>query len=189
MKLHSKQSGYTLIELMVTVGIIGILAALAIPTYSDYTTRSKVSEGLQMASVQQALVADAWQSAGASGVTSAADAIGAFVPSKYVECITVNDASGNPQGSCTTGAGDTGAAGMITVVFNDTALSGLTPTTNKIHITPSVGGNVLSSAAAATSNGAVDWGCASQSGSTASSAGLPVSTGTLLARFAPSQCK
>mgnify|MGYP000698828033 CR=1 FL=1 len=59
-----KQQGFTLIELMIVVAIIGILAAIAIPAYQDYTIRAQVSEGMSLASGAKAAVAEFYQDTG-----------------------------------------------------------------------------------------------------------------------------
>ncbi|HEX2139136.1 MAG TPA: pilin, partial [Woeseiaceae bacterium] len=59
------QQGFTLIELMIVVAIIGILAAIAIPAYQDYTIRAQVSEGLNLASGAKVAVAEYYQNNGA----------------------------------------------------------------------------------------------------------------------------
>jgi type IV pilus assembly protein PilA len=56
------QQGFTLIELMIVVAIIGILAAVAIPAYQDYTIRARVTEGLSLASAAKVAVAETFQS-------------------------------------------------------------------------------------------------------------------------------
>jgi len=58
------QQGFTLIELMIVVAIVGILAAIAIPAYQDYTVRAKVTEGLSLANAAKIAVEDNWTSGG-----------------------------------------------------------------------------------------------------------------------------
>ncbi len=91
------QKGFTLIELMIVVAIIGILAAIAIPAYQDYTIRSQVTEGLNLAGAVKAAVAETYADRGAwpadnleAGIVD--DAGAAVTPSgKYVSEIQIAD--------------------------------------------------------------------------------------------------
>jgi len=63
------QKGFTLIELMIVVAIIGILAAIAIPAYQDYTIRAQVSEGMNLAAAAKAAVAESFLNRGGAPAT------------------------------------------------------------------------------------------------------------------------
>ncbi len=87
------QKGFTLIELMIVVAIIGILAAVALPAYQDYTTRAKMTEVLSFAASGKTAVAEYYQAEGklpennaAAGMAPAAD-----IKSKYVESVTIEE--------------------------------------------------------------------------------------------------
>ena len=95
--MKKMQKGFTLIELMIVVAIIGILAAIAIPAYQDYTIRSQVTEGLNLAGAVKAAVAESYADKGVWPATNLeaglVDAAGLAVnPSgKYVTGITVTN--------------------------------------------------------------------------------------------------
>jgi len=88
------QKGFTLIELMIVVAIIGILAAIAIPAYQDYTIRSQVTEGLNLAGAAKAAVAESFSNTGAAPATRTAAGMTAKATDtagKYVTQVDVNN--------------------------------------------------------------------------------------------------
>ena len=128
------QQGFTLIELMIVVAIIGILAAIAIPAYQDYTIRAQVSEGLNLASGAKVAVAEFYQNRGTmpgnnddAGLADAADITG-----NYVDQVSV------------------GANGVITARFSNTAPYTANADINGASLTLTPG----------TGTGSVDWTCA-----------------------------
>ncbi len=173
---NKMQKGFTLIELMIVVAIIGILAAIAIPAYQDYTIRAKVTEGLNLADSAKTAVAESFQSGGAVGLTAAGNSWNtSFTSTKYVTTLAIATAAGAGQG-------------VITVTYNSVAIPQLAAGANTLVLSPFINGTALGSAGAITGN--IDWACTSVGKVTATAQSMGgAAAGTVATKYVPSNCK
>lgn len=154
------QQGFTLIELMIVVAIIGILAAIAVPAYQDYTIRTQVTEGLNLASEAKAGVADFWANRGRlpANNTSAGIAQAASITGNYVTQVAV------------------GGSGAITITYGNRANAELT-------------GDTLGLGVARNTARGIVWICGyAPTPSTATDAGAQPTT-NIENKYLPSECR
>ena len=131
------QQGFTLIELMIVVAIIGILAAIAIPAYQDYTIRAQVSEGMNLSAAAKAAVTEFFQDRGSfpTGNTDAGLSAATTIQGNYVSQVTVGNANG-----------------LITMTYSD----GTTGVNQEANSAIEAATLILSPL---TNAGSVDWNC------------------------------
>lgn len=160
---RSMQKGFTLIELMIVVAIIGILAAVALPAYQDYTVRAKVSEIILAASQCRTSITEAMQTSNGLDVSAALPAA----------CPTVN----NPSKFVASVGAD--ANGVITVVGNNTNLSQLTATNRSVMLEPSTTPTAFTAVVGTADGGKTiaGWRCG------------PATATPILAKYLPSSCR
>src|SRR6266850_3376200 len=168
LKMRNRNSGFTLIELMIVVAIIGILAAIATPQYQTYTVRAKVTEGLSLANAAKIAVEEGFTSNDVAGVTAAAAAFAATMSAtQYVTSVVISTAA---------------PIGRITITYAAPAqIAGST-----LLLSPYVGGAALVAGAV----GPMQWACTSATNITSKAiiaAGAPI--GSVAAQYAPVQCQ
>lgn len=154
------QKGLTLIELMIVIAVIGILGALALPAYQDYTVRAKVSEMLLAANGCKTAVTEAISSASEANVSAALPKACDSQTSKYVSAIAVD------------------ANGVITVTGQHQALRGSTSASaNAIALTPLQTGDTAINGNTDGGKSVGGWRCG------------PAGSNPLPAKYLPASCK
>ena len=154
------QKGFTLIELMIVVAIIGILAAIAIPAYQDYTIRAQVSEGMTLASATKSAVSETFSNSGNAPVNrteAGMSATATDTAGKYVSGVEITNAT-------------------IDITFG-----------NDAH--QNISGNVLSLIPHLSTDNSVSWECGYATPPINNAMGSGTNGTNLLSQYLPAACR
>ncbi len=165
---RTMQQGFTLIELMIVVAIIGILAAVALPAYQDYTIRAKISEGLALSGGLKTAITETFQSAGPQSMVcttqTECDKIGATV-------LDTTALAGNKNVTSVL----SNAAGVITITYDSSVVPAAN---NQLEIKPvEADGTTALDLSTADAGTQINWVCA------------PAATNGVLAKYLPASCR
>ena len=164
MKRSLQQKGFTLIELMIVVAIIGILAAVALPAYQDYTIKARVTDGLSLAAAAKLAVAE--------NVANGTAFDTGFTPPSATPAVT--------------SVGVDGTNGVITVTYTAKGGGAAGATLFLVPFTGALGSPTLL-ASGTIPSGSINWSCRTASSTTAFG-GLKKDP-TLLSKYAPLDCR
>lgn len=162
---NTLQKGFTLIELMIVVAIIGILASVALPAYQDYTVRAKVTEGIMVASLFKMGVVDKFNDEGLNGIT------------KFAADITTNQAKIVTDKIASITIDATGQ--IIVMMNNNSATNGIVqlPTGKEtISYLPKIQNALLSDT---NNQGSILWTCNASDGAAT----------TIVSKYLPAACR
>ena len=160
---RSMQKGFTLIELMIVVAIIGILAAVALPAYQDYTVRAKVTEGLSLAGAAKTAVVE-------NASNGAPFASGWVAP--------------NPTANVSS-VGISADKGVITILYATTVV----PAANNSLILTPVDGAANLALGVPPATGSVTWICRSNESTGTAPTTTVAAKGSILSKYVPAVCR